>query len=81
MALVLGIVALVVVVIGVATVLVMAGRQRLEETGPASEPGDFVAPVSSGGYRWRQTDESVEQFQARIARENAVGVPPSRPPP
>lgn len=73
MALVLGIVALVAVVLGVATVLVMAGRQAREETGPQSEPGDFVAPVSSGGYRWRQTDESVEQFQARVAKENAEG--------
>jgi hypothetical protein len=74
MALVLGVVALVVVVSGVAAVLVMAGRQAREESGPESEPGDFVAPVSSGGYRWRQTDETVEQFQARVARENAAAL-------
>jgi hypothetical protein len=74
MALVLGVVALVVVVGGVAAVLVMAGRQAREESGPESEPGDFVAPVSSGGYRWRQTDETVEQFQARVARENAAAL-------
>jgi hypothetical protein len=74
MALVLGVVALVVVVGGVAAVLVMAGRQAREESGPESEPGDFVAPVSSGGYRWRQTDETIEQFQARVARENAAAL-------
>ena len=71
MVLVLGIVALVVVVAGVAAVLVLAARQAREETAPASVPTDFVAPVSSGGLSWRRTDESLEQFQARIARENA----------
>jgi hypothetical protein len=71
MVLVLGIVALVVVVAGVAAVLMLAARQAREETAPASVPTDFVAPVSSGGYSWRRTDESLEQFQARIARENA----------
>ena len=45
--------------------------QAREETAPASVPTDFVAPVSSGGFSWRRTDESLEQFQARIARENA----------
>jgi hypothetical protein len=79
MALVLGVVALVVVVGGVAAVLVMAGRQAREESGPESEPGDFVAPVSSGGYRWRQTDETVEQFQARVARENAAAPANDKP--
>ena len=50
MVLVLGIVALVVVVAGVAAVLVLAARQAREETAPASVPTDFVAPVSSGGF-------------------------------
>jgi hypothetical protein len=71
MVLVLGIVALVVVVGGVAVVLMMATRQARDESTPASVPTDFVSPVSSGGYSWRRTDESLEQFQARIARENA----------
>jgi hypothetical protein len=75
MVLVLGIVALVVVVGGVAAALVLASRQAREDTAPASVPTDFVAPVSSGGFSWRRTDESLEQFQERIARENA------RPPP
>ena len=68
----LGLVALAVVVAGVAAVLVLAARQAREETAPSSSPGDFVAPVSSGGYSWRRTDETVEEFQARVARENAA---------
>jgi hypothetical protein len=71
MVLMLGVVALVVVVAGVATVLMLAARQAREETAPASVTTNFVAPVSSGGFSWRRTDESLEQFQARIARENA----------
>ncbi|HEY8039529.1 MAG TPA: hypothetical protein VIF15_07035 [Polyangiaceae bacterium] len=73
MVLVLGVVALVTVIAGVAAVLVLASRQAREQTTPASQPGDYVAPVSSGGYRWRHTDESLEDFQRRIARENAAG--------
>jgi hypothetical protein len=75
MVLALGIVALVVVVGGVAAALMLAARQDREDSGPASVPTDFVAPVSSGGYSWRRTDESLEQFQARIARENAPPKP------
>jgi hypothetical protein len=77
MVLVLGVLALVVVVGGVMAALMLASRQAREETAPASSPGDFVAPVSSGGYSWRRTDESLEQFQERIARENAVAKKPS----
>jgi hypothetical protein len=75
MVLALGIVALVVVVGGVAAALMLAARQDREDSGPASVPTDFVSPVSSGGYSWRRTDESLEQFQARIARENASSKP------
>ena len=75
MVLALGIVALVVVVGGVAAALMLAARQDREDSGPASVPTDFVAPVSSGGYSWRRTDDSLEQFQARIARENAPPKP------
>jgi hypothetical protein len=71
MVLVLGMMALVVVVGGVAAVLILAARQAREDTAPTSVPTDFVSPVSSGGYSWRRTDESLDQFQARIARENA----------
>jgi hypothetical protein len=67
----LGIIALVCVVGGVSAVLVLARRQVSEEAGPESLPSDFVAPVSSGGYRWRKTDETPEEFHARVARENA----------
>jgi hypothetical protein len=72
MALGLGIVALVLVAVGVVVAIVLAGRQADVEAGPKSEPTDFVAPVSSGGFAWRQTDETPEQFRDRVARENAA---------
>jgi hypothetical protein len=72
MVLALGVVALLVVVGGVTAALFLAQRQAREESEPASSPGDFVAPVSSGGYSWRRTDETPEQFHERIARENAA---------
>jgi hypothetical protein len=71
LALVLGVAAFAAVIAGVATVFVLASRQAREDEAPPSRPDDFVAPVSSGGYRWRRTDESPEEFHARIARENA----------
>jgi hypothetical protein len=66
----LGVVAIGVVVAAVIVVLVLAGRQAREDAGPESRPSDFVAPVSSGGYAWRRTDETVEEFQSRVARAN-----------
>jgi hypothetical protein len=72
MALALGIFALVIVVVGVVVAIVLAGRQADVEAAPKSEPSDFVAPVSSGGFAWRQTDETPEQFKERVARENAA---------
>jgi hypothetical protein len=74
MALALGIFALAIVVVGVVVAIILAGRQADVEAGPKSEPSDFVAPVSSGGFAWRQTDETPEQFKERVARENAAGV-------
>jgi hypothetical protein len=71
MALALGMIALAVVLVAVVVAIVFAGRQADEEAAPKSEPSDFVAPVSSGGYRFRRTDETPEQFKARIAQENA----------
>jgi hypothetical protein len=76
--LIIGIVALVVVVGGLLAVLVLARRQASEDKAPESMPSDFVAPVSSGGYRWRRTDETIEQFHDRVARENAAGEPPTK---
>ncbi len=70
MLLALGVVALVVVIGGVVATIMMAGRQANEES-PLSQPGDFVAPVSSGHYRFRTVDETPEQFRQRITRENA----------
>jgi hypothetical protein len=69
--LVLGVVAIVVVAAGMALALRLASRQEIEETPPSSVPSDFVAPVSSGGYAWRGTDESEQAFKDRVARENA----------
>jgi hypothetical protein len=71
MALGMGIVALVIVAIGVIVAIVFAGRQADQEAAPKSEPSDFVAPVSSGGFAWRRTDESPEDFKRRVAQENA----------
>lgn len=70
MVLALGIIALFVVIAGVVAVLGLAARQAREDVGPTSVPTDFVAPVSSGGYSFRRTDESIEDFKARIARMN-----------
>jgi hypothetical protein len=71
MLVVLGIVAVVVVVIGMIVAARMARTQSDEEASPASRPGDFVAPVSSGGYRFRAPDETQEDFKARVEKENA----------
>jgi hypothetical protein len=71
MLVVLGIVAVVVVVIGMIVAARMARTQSDEEAAPASRPGDFVAPVSSGGYRFRAPDETQEDFKARVEKENA----------
>ena len=67
----MGLLALLVVIVGVVVAVGKAGRQATEEHAPKSEPSDFVAPVSSGGYAFRSVDESAEDFKARIARENA----------
>ena len=68
---VLGLIALVVVVASLFVAIRLAGSQEREEHPPPSEPGDFVAPISSGGFAWRRTDESTEEFRQRVARENA----------
>ena len=71
----IGLVALVVVIVGVVIAIGMAGRQETEEaarSGARSEPGDFVAPISSGGHAWRNVDETADQFKERVARENAA---------
>jgi hypothetical protein len=69
---VLGVVALIVVIGGMVLAIRLAGAQESAERPPPSEPTDFVAPVSSGGYAWRGVDETPEQFRERVARENAV---------
>jgi hypothetical protein len=75
--LILGIVALGAVIAGVLLVVAMARRTWEREEPPPSAPTDFVAPVSSGGYRWRQPDEKPDEFKQRVARENAES---ERPP-
>jgi ribosomal protein S11 len=67
----LGIAAAIVLCIGVVVAIRMARTQTDDDEPPASRPGDFVAPVSSGGFRFRQPDETQEDFAARVARENA----------
>jgi hypothetical protein len=77
--LLLGVLTFVAVVIGVVTALTMANRQAREEAAPASSPRDFVAPVSSGGFRRRAADESTDEFRARVAKENAEAQSPPAP--
>lgn len=80
MVLLLGVVALVAVVVGVGLVLVVGARQATDAQGPESQPTDYVAPPSGGAqgsYRWRRDDETPEQFQERIAREDAAARPTS----
>ncbi len=71
MLLVLGVGAVLVVVVGVLVAVSLARKQSADDAAPPSQPADFVAPVSSGGYRFRQPDESPDEFHARVARENA----------
>jgi len=66
----LGIAAMLVVVVVVVVAATFAGRQARADEPPPSTGGDFVAPVSSGGFRFRAPDESPEQFHARVDREN-----------
>lgn len=66
----LGLVAMVVVVGVVVAATVFARRQAESDAPPPSRGGDFVAPVSSGQYRFRAPDESPEDFKARVEREN-----------
>ncbi len=69
---ILGVLAIVVVVTSLAVAVRLAGQQEREEHPPASEPSDFVAPISSGGYAWRGGDETAEEFRERVKRENAA---------
>jgi hypothetical protein len=70
MLVVLGIAAMLVVVIGVVVVMALARKQVEGDAPPPSQKGDFVAPVSSGGYRFRSPDETREDFKARVEKEN-----------
>ena len=66
----LGIAAMLVIVAGVAVVTALARKQVQGDEPPPSVGADFVAPVSSGQYRFRAPDESPEEFKARIDKEN-----------
>lgn len=68
----LGVLAVLIVVGGVATVVVLAQKQSAEDenTAPPSRPADFIAPVSSGGFRFRHADESTEEFKEHIKAAN-----------
>jgi cytoskeletal protein RodZ len=66
----LGVIAVLVIVGGVALTIVLATRQSAEDAAPPSSAADFVAPVSSGGFRFRQADESPEEFREHVKAEN-----------
>jgi hypothetical protein len=66
----LAIAAMLVVVIGVVVLMALARKQVEADAAPPSMGGDFVAPVSSGGYRFRAPDESPEDFKKRVDQEN-----------
>jgi hypothetical protein len=66
----LGLVAVLIVVGGVATAIILAQRQSAEDAPPPSTGADFIAPVSSGGFRFRQADESPEEFKDHVRAEN-----------
>ena len=71
MLLALGGVTLLVLVIGVVAVLRLAKTQQAagdDETPPPSS--DFVAPVSSGAFRFRKAEESAEGFHDRVNKES-----------
>ena len=70
MLVVLAIAAMLVVVIGVVVVMALARKHVERDAPPPSVGADFVAPVSSGGYRFRDPEESPEQFKARVDAEN-----------
>jgi hypothetical protein len=65
-----GIASLLVLVIGVVLVMRFARHNALVDAPPPSQGADFLAPVSSGHYRFREPDESPEQFKARVDAEN-----------
>jgi hypothetical protein len=77
--LILGVVALVAVIAGVLAVVAMARKTWEREQPPPSAPTDFVAPASSGGYRWRKPDERPDEFKERVKRENAESERPPAP--
>ena len=61
----------IVLVLALGVMLLMRFARRAEEDAPPPSRGsDFVAPVSSGQYRFRAPDESPEQFKARVDAEN-----------
>jgi hypothetical protein len=63
-----GVATVVVVVLGVLLLVRLAKTQ--DDAPPPSRGGDFLAPVSSGQYRFRAPEESPEQFKARVEAEN-----------
>ena len=66
----LGMVAVLVVVVGVAITIVLATRQSAEDEAPPSSAADFVAPASSGGFRFRHADETTDEFKEHVKAEN-----------
>ena len=67
---VVGLVALAVLVLGFVLVLRFA-RNQTDTNDEAPPPSsDFVAPVSSGAFRFRKAEESPENFKDRLKHED-----------
>jgi len=79
MLLALSILAAVVIVIAVVVTAALLRQQEKDEAPPPSQGRDFVAPISSGGYRFRAPDESPEDFKARVEAENEEIASSQRP--
>lgn len=71
MAVGIGLLTLAVLVVGLIVVLRMArGTPSMEDDEAPPPSSDFVAPVSSGAFRFRKAEESPENFHDRIKHED-----------
>ncbi len=61
---------MVVLVVGLIVVLRMARGTTSDEDETPPPSSDFVAPVSSGAFRFRKAEESPENFHDRLKHED-----------
>jgi hypothetical protein len=64
-----GLLSLAVLVVGLVVVLRMARGSNTEDEAPPPS-SDFVAPVSSGAFRFRKAEETPETFHDRLKHED-----------